>query len=569
MRVELNHAQLSRARAEVKRLFEAVTAGVPQATSASPISLPSLSALGAKAEWLREQLPLLADLTAVAILLDADGDGHATVTVPGDTWDRAAMVREVGDQRFGPGFVEATGLAGEELADLLLTLGSVGHDSPPGSVMTPEELRQFIIDHPKVAEALQDTLPLGEGPAGTLRSLTGSFVTSVDGVAEAYEQRRLAGRDLFSNLSPADAAILAMTYPSIVGNLSGVPFENRADANTVNVVAALARERRTLADQRDQHARNQDDWDFLGRNNDDLEGPIKDLEKRIELYESILEGNRTIIHFDPAGDGAIAELHGTIDQHTRNVGVLVPGTGTRLSNFERGVALRSREFVAQRASGDLAMISWMGGDLPDSVATDAPFANYARDLGPGLADFSRDLQLENQRAGGTNPPRVTVAGHSYGGAVVGRSELHGLVADRVLHIESAGMGHDVHDRDDLPSSQSAVRRYSMTAPDDPISLSQGVQVGDNIGHGADPDTFDGTTRLHTGNRVDGEPNTGIDSHTQVFEKNSDAWRNMVEVFNGGEVQTYRSPHYEHVYTGRGTVTYQDGWNDDGERIDIP
>ncbi|MBC9226745.1 hypothetical protein GL325_10440 [Aeromicrobium sp. 636] len=565
MRVELEHARLLDATQAIRRLTDAIEHEVHTATSSSPIALPSLGPLPAKATWLRDQLPMLGELATISMLLDADGDGQTSVVVPGDTWDTSTMLRDVADQRFGPGFTEATGLAGEELSALLLTLGSVGQELPAGSVMTPKDLRQFIIDHPKVAEALQNTVPYGDGPAGTLRSLTGAFITSADGAAAAFEQRRIAGRDLFANLSPADAAILAMTYPSIVGNLPGVPFTNRADANTVNIVAALADERRELADKNDQHEKNQDDWDFLGLNNNDLDGPIKDLEKRIDLYESILRDNRTIVYFDAAGDGAIAELHGTIDQHTKNVGVLVPGTGTSMTNFETN-ASRARQFVANDTSGGLAMISWMGGDLPDGVAMDAPSASYSLDLGPRLAEFSRDLDLEVGRKG-TSETRVTVAGHSYGGAVVGRSELSGLLADRVLHIESAGMGHDVDDRDDLPASQSRVDRYSMTAPGDFIELTQGLQVK-GVGHGADPDDFDGTTRLHTGDDVDGEPTTGFDAHSGVFQHQSDSWRNMYAVFTGGEVQTYRSPHYEHVSTGHGTVTYQDGWNDDGERIDI-
>lgn len=568
MRVELNHVQLLAARKQARHLSEAITTEVSRATSTTPISLPSLGDLAPKAAWLDEQLPMMAELAAVAMLLDTDGDGHTTVTVPGDTWDPAQVVRDAGDQRFGAGFVEATGLAGEELADLLLTLGSVGQDLPPGSVMTPKELRRFIIDHPRVAEALQKTVPTGTGPAGKLRSLTGSFITSADGVADAYRQRRKDGRDLFEGLSPADAAILAMTYPSLVGNLPGVPFENRADANTVNVVSALASERRELEKMRGDHRENQSDWDFLGRNNDDLEGPIKDFEKRIDLYESILQDNRTIVYFDPSGDGAMAELHGTIDARTKNVGVLVPGTGAKLANFESGVAARSRSFLDAHPGDDLAMVSWMGGDLPDSVVKDAPFADYSKDLGPRLADFSRDLRLENRRAGGPEMPKVTVAGHSYGGAVVGRSETNGLVADRVMHIESAGMGHDVKGKDDLPKSQENVKRYSMTAPGDPIELSQGTQVGDNIGHGADPDTFSGTTRLHTGDTKDGEHNTGKESHTRVFEKDSDSWENMYEVFTGGEAETYRSPHYEHIVTEGGVHTYQDGWKNDGKKVDI-
>jgi len=564
VRVELQHALLLQARDEARRLGESVRAESSRADRTTPILLPSLGGLPAKAAWLLEQVPMLSELATLSLLLDQDGDGHTVVTVPQGAWDPASLVQQAADQRFGPGFVEATGLAGEELSALLLTLGSVGQDLAPGSVMTADELRSFIIAHPQVAEALQTTRPFGEGPAGVLHSLTLPFMTAPGGQAAVLEQRRLDARELFASLSPEDAAILAMTYPAIVGSLSGVPFANRAHANTVNVVAALADERRELADLREQHEEHQHDRDFLGLNNDDLEGPIADLEDRIALYESILNDRRTIVYFDPAGDGAIAELHGTIDARTSDIGVLVPGTGSDLTNFDSSVARRSREFAANDPTGGLTMISWMGADLPDDLLQ-APDSSYSLEAGARLADFSRDLDLERTSAGSSAD--VAFGGHSYGGAVVGRAELGGLVADRVLHIESAGMGHDVHDAGDLPSSQSGVDRYSMTAPDDFISLTQGVQVGD-IGHGADPDDFAGTVRLHTGDKVDGTPNTGIASHSGVFQQRSDAWDNMLAVFRGGEIETYRSPHYEHVYTGHGVATYQDGWNDDGERIDI-
>ena len=288
----------------------------------------------------------------------------------------------------------------------------------------------------------------------------------------------------------------------------------------------------------------------------------------MSLYESILRDDRQILFFDPSGDGAMAELHGPIGAGTRNVGVIVPGTTAELSNFDSN-ATRSRLFSDADPDRGLAMITWMGGDLPDSVVKDAPFANYSVDLGPRLADFSHDVRLEIDRSGAPSTARVTYAGHSYGGAVVGRSELHGLDADRVLHVESAGMGHDIIDAGDHPASQSGVQRYSMTAPGDAIGLSQGVQRGGNVGHGADPDDFAGTTRLHTGDKTDGTPNTGIGSHTTVFQHGSDAWENMFAVFTGGTVETYPSPHYEHVSTGRNVHSYQDGWNDDGERVDIP
>ncbi|NRQ48672.1 alpha/beta hydrolase [Aeromicrobium stalagmiti] len=436
--------------------------------------------------------------------------------------------------------------------------------------MDATQLREYLADHPDVARQLseQQPAPGATGPEGVLAGLLQPAFTTTDGAADLHEQRRTDARTLFEGLSPADASLLATLFPGAVGNMSGVPFDYRADANAVNVIVALDDEQDQLRDLEDQHQDNQHDGDLFGRNNNDLDDPISDSQDRIELYQSILDGDRQIIFFDAADDGAIAELHGDIDSSTQNVGVSVPGTTTDMSSYQ-GVADKSENFVAD-SGGDLAMISWMGGDLPDDIIKDAPFADYSERLGPGLADFSHDVRQEIEHsAAAPNDVQTTYLGHSYGGAVVGRAELSGLDADRVLHVESAGMGHDIWSPSDLPDSQQGVDRYSMTAPGDIIGDIQGMQVGD-IGHGADPDGFDGTTRLDTGDRTDGTPNIGKDSHSNVFQRQSDAYTNMLEVLNGGEVTTYREPEYEDppLYPYPGWTPEQTGWETPGERIDI-
>lgn len=449
--------------------------------------------------------------------------------------------------------------------DLIRSLSDQGILPPNAASMSVEELRSWLIDHPEAAEALlaQRPVPGADGPAGELGSLLTPMLVPEGGAAEAEAGRRDAIRALFEGLSEEDAGRLAMLFPGVVGNLAGVPFDHRADANTVGIIDALARERGGLDDLRDQHEHNQSDWDFLGRNNDDLEESIGDAEDRIALYESILSGDRQIVYFDPSGDGAIAELHGRIGPDTQNIGVHVPGTGTDLANFQ-GVADRSESFVTN-ARGSLAMVSWMGGDLPDGLFTDAPTPGYAQALAPELAGFSREVrqELEHEAPAGV---RTTYLGHSYGGAVVGLSETYGLQADRVLHVESAGMGHDVQSISDLPASQQGVDRYSMTAPGDIIGHFQGKQFED-LGHGADPDNWPGTMRIDTGDTADGTPNTGPDSHSRVFQARSDAWRNMYEVLTGGEVVPYREPTYETIVTDRSAVRIQTGWAP-ASRVDI-
>ena len=110
----------------------------------------------------------------------------------------------------------------------------------------------------------------------------------------------------------------------------------------------------------------------------------------------------------------------------------------------------------------------------------------------------------------------------------------------------------------------------MTAPGDLIGDTQGLQVGDNVGHGADPDDFAGTIRLDTGNKENGELNIGKDSHGAVFEERSDAWKNLLEVLNGGTVTTYREPAYEDlpIFAEPGTIPQQSGWKTPGDRLDI-
>ena len=451
-----------------------------------------------------------------------------------------------------------------DVVDDLVTRGVL---PPEVKGMTADELDEYLLAHPDVARDLVDNRPYGGDPGSAesfLYSLTLPQLSSPG--ADTAGLNRDAARRFFESLSTEEQRLLAMVYPSVVGNLPGVPFEARATANRVKVVVALDDERTRLPGLEEQDRENENDWDFLGLNNNDLDGAITDAKRRTELYESILGDDRQIILFDPSEDGAIAELHGTIDENTQNVGVLVPGTGANLGKFD-GDAARSRSFVAANRPGDLAMITWMGGDLPDGVVADAPFNHYASDLAPGLAGFSHELrqEIEHSPAGDA---RTTFAGHSYGGSVVGTSEKYGLDADRVLHIESAGMGSGVDDDDDLHPTQPDVRRYSMTAEQDFIGVTQGAGAGDGIGHGADPDDFPGSTRLDTGNFADGSLIDGtFDSHSDVFTPRSDAWRNMYDVFTGGEVRLYRPPEY--APGPRGSRGPQVPYSTPAEEVDIP
>lgn len=306
----------------------------------------------------------------------------------------------------------------------------------------------------------------------------------------------------------------SVTATSIASALPGVPFEARIEANLERVAETVIR-----ADP-----------------------------DRADVYQAILDQGRQLLHFAPEanhGRGAWAELVGHIDERTRAVGVLVPGSAAFIAdeNFDK-YHQRAASLVAE-SNGALAMVVWAAGTFPKGWLQGA-MTHYQTPLGKALAVFSHELRAEiTRRLGPDAGVRVVVAGHSFGGAVVGTAERYGLDADAVLHIASAGMGQ-VRDPHDYPDPSRY--RYSMTAPGDLIGLVQGRPAPPGLGHGPDPDTFRCVDTLPAG-RLPADPGAtdedgdplgdragdrieGSSSHSDVFIRHSDAWWQLYRVFRG-------------------------------------
>ncbi|HEX3590454.1 MAG TPA: alpha/beta hydrolase [Pseudonocardiaceae bacterium] len=370
----------------------------------------------------------------------------------------------------------------------------------------------------------------------TAATRTTMLATGLTNSATGYTQadETVAGyyQDLLTQTSSAQPTL---------SQSGGGAFAQQIASNRTKVASALTAEQANQANLRRQLTQLQgldkttpDEFGGNALQESQLAQQITQSQQKISLYSDILASNRQILDFDPSGDGRIAELIGTIGPNTTNVGVLVPGTYTNLTNFD-SYAKDAASFVNADPSGHLAMVTWADGAFPQSLVPAAADPSYAQHTAPDLSAFSHQLRDQiNAQAGPDNNVQVTFAGHSYGGAIVGLAEQNGLDANRTLYLESAGMGHDVWSPADLHDLQPDVQRYSMTAPGDPISAIQGVQAF-GLGHGADPDTFPGVTDLATGNYPNGQPITGLAAHNGVFTTGSDAWRNMYGVFTGGAV----------------------------------
>lgn len=413
----------------------------------------------------------------------------------------------------------------------------------------PESLDAYLTKHHGVAARLVDQLGDLSSDGSSLTALTGLLVMPM------YGAKAPRMDDLLAHTSSGERRRLAMLLPAFFGNNSEAPFEMRAQANRVRISAQIHDDAIRMSELDKEIGR------YAGSDHPahDAIDERKRLEKRADTYEHLLNDipakgkdktspdHRQIILFDPRGDGTMAEVHGLIDKNTEGVGVYVPGTGHGLDDWSDS-ASRSESF--RKNSSRLAMVTWIGSDLPDNVVLNAPNQGYAKEAGPLLSEFSQQLRTDMERSG-AGSASTAYLGHSYGGAIVGEAEHYGLSTDRVVMVESAGMGPSVKSVEDLAPENRTTPHYSLTASDDVINIVQGS------GHlGADPDEFGNNVRLQTGyfsngDRIDGP----IASHSDVFNKDSDAWNNMMSGLVGGTATRW---HPDEIHGDAHLPSYESG-----------
>jgi uncharacterized protein YukE len=352
------------------------------------------------------------------------------------------------------------------------------------------------------------TVPAGASPVSLADAVSGWPVMSQDRIAAQIsamtaEQRRRLVHD----------------FPQQVGNTDGLPWDMRIAANRVNIAQAV-----------------------LSESGDDPEA-----KRRRTLYQSLLSEaddpangarrvDRQILAFDPAR-ASLVELHGDLST-ARSVAVLVPGLNTTMEGSAANNQTARRFVSASR--GDVAMITYLGGRFPqgDNVFTglvDAANPRYALDMAPRLAAFSEDVERTVDSLG--RGIAVTYIGHSYGASILGTAEAIGLTADRTLYLAAAGAGVGVDDPGDWHNRNPDVLRFSMTAPGDFIQAVQGIPGGP---HGADPDEMPDVTHLETGRYDDGRPMAGPNSHSDVLNAPSDAWRTLLAVITGDSATWHKA-----------------------------
>ncbi|MBY8872535.1 alpha/beta hydrolase family protein [Micromonospora sp. PLK6-60] len=209
-------------------------------------------------------------------------------------------------------------------------------------------------------------------------------------------------------------------------------------------------------------------------------------------YAGWADAGRRFLRFDPRGDGLAVEVLGDLATADR-IAVLVPGVGSTLRDFDRGLggvpgrapARQARDLYAALRAGHpgarVAVLAWLGYDPPDGVATAAGPA-AARRGAPALRTLLRELAAPGVR--------ITLVGHSYGALVAGLAarDVPAQVTDLVT---LGGIGAGVDRADALPG----VRVWAAEAATDWIRRVPELRLA-GLGHGVRPgDPAFGARRL--------------------------------------------------------------------------
>ena len=229
---------------------------------------------------------------------------------------------------------------------------------------------------------------------------------------------------------------VAMSFPTLVGPVDGMPLHLRYAANRV------------------------------------LAGQASD-----PAVQALAADGRRLLYVDPAR-GHAAEVLGDLAA-AEHVAVVVPGMANDVARFD--TVLDKAEALREEAAAlgeDLVTIAWLGYDSP---TFDVVVDDEARTGGAHLARFVAGVVAGGAPAAAT----LTVVGHSYGTLVAGHAMRAGLDVDAVAVTGSPGMG--ARTADDL----GAPPVYALRAPGDYVSWTERF--------GTDPSDSDfGATRLATG-----------------------------------------------------------------------
>ena len=337
----------------------------------------------------------------------------------------------------------------------------------------------------------------------------------------------------WNSLSDKDKQWMIEQHPDVIGNLDGVDYTSRNQANRI----MLPRLQKQAKEELDAYIA-----EHRFSNSPHVVLELKRLTDRVKALDQIDETLKQesdgvppyLMQLDPSGPNILAAVSQNNPDDADHIGVIVPGMttsvagngkdGSILDYDEHATVMREAAKDATKPGETVAMVSFFGYDAPPGLI-EASNTDMAQAGATKLANFLTGIDAAREH--GAGDAHITVASHSYGSTTAGIAAT--LVGDGVIDdlVQFGSPGSGVQDVAEFHVQPGHL--YVSAAP----YLHDVVQgVGPDDSFGKNPDKMDGYT--HLSGDVGPAPSfyTPWDQHSGYFQKDTQANRDIASVIGG-------------------------------------
>ena len=337
----------------------------------------------------------------------------------------------------------------------------------------------------------------------------------------------------WNSLSDKDKQWMIEQHPDVIGNLDGVDYTSRNQANRIMLPRLQKQAKEELDAYIAEHRFSNSPHVVLELKR--LTDRVKALDQIDETLKQESDGvPRYLMQLDPSGPNSLAAVSQNNPDDADHIGVIVPGMttsvagngkdGSILDYDEHATVMREAAKDATKPGETVAMVSFFGYDAPPGLI-EASNTDMAQAGATKLANFLTGIDAAREH--GAGDAHITVASHSYGSTTAGIAAT--LVGDGVIDdlVQFGSPGSGVQDVAEFHVQPGHL--YVSAAP----YLHDVVQgVGPDDSFGKNPDKMDGYT--HLSGDVGPAPSfyTPWDQHSGYFQKDTQANRDIASVIGG-------------------------------------
>ena len=331
----------------------------------------------------------------------------------------------------------------------------------------------------------------------------------------------------WNSLSEEDKQWMIREHPDVIGNLEGIDYTSRNQANRI----MLPRLQKQAKEELDAyiakvgpHMNGPEFEEFMR-----LSARVKALDQIEETLMQEVDGvPRYLMQLDPSGPNILAAVSQNNPDDADHIGVIVPGMTTSVAGSlgEYDNHAKVMREAAEEAAGPgqkVAMVEFFGYDAPPGLieASNTVLANKGA---PKLASFLNGIDAAREH--GAGDAHITVASHSYGSTTAGIAAT--LVNDGVIDdlVQFGSPGSGVQDVAEFHVPEGHTYVSAATYIND---LVQGVGPDDFFGK--NPTKMPGYKHL-SGDTVSTSSMPFFQKHSSYFKEGTQANRDIASVIGG-------------------------------------